>query len=544
MTPPGIESRPVRAEPTGTRSDWYNATRTAQLCADLATRASFLVVAWLMLADSADLSRLATVSAVQAAVYLIGVPLGVRLADPAGGVGRTLPIAVGADLVSALALAGLAFVHSGPLAPLLVGAAVTGLSRAIGDRAHDLLVPDRPEVDDDVFAVPPRELVARSLVFLGAAAVAALTTVLGAIGALWLSAMLAVTAGAIVSWRRPTTAVADPAQPHADPAAAVADPSSRLPGALAALVEEPAVRRFAVALLAATLTGQAAAVLAVASWNRDVMTSADGLGLLAGAFVAGLVLGGLLNAGLTRRPARLAVAAAGYLTGGGIVAIASGIAPTTLLVVAAAIVAGAASATVAPVAGALVSDRLPPRLRGVAGASVGSVVTLGLPIGAIAGAWLLGRWSPVVTVLVATGLFLVALLVPVIAAGVWSPATDSARGVAAAPRLPSRVSVTLAYTDGQWLVEVRRGRALMGSRHAVKSTEAMSLLALLDVPGVHSGVEEALTTDHAEASRHVERMRTELAELEAKLTGLTEMVEQVDVRPPPAGPQISASPRE
>jgi hypothetical protein len=92
------------------------------------------------------------------------------------------------------------------------------------------------------------------------------------------------------------------------------------------------------------------------------------------------------------------------------------------------------------------------------------------------------------------------------------------------PKLLSRLAVTLAYADGQWLVEVRNGRALLGTRHPVRSAQAMSMLAQLEVPGLQGGVEKALATDQSEASRQVDRMRRELAELEAKLTGINEMV--------------------
>ncbi|MFC7757867.1 hypothetical protein ACFQY4_07345 [Catellatospora bangladeshensis] len=134
-----------------------------------------------------------------------------------------------------------------------------------------------------------------------------------------------------------------------------------------------------------------------------------------------------------------------------------------------------------------------------------------------------------------------ALLVPVFAYRTWRQLSAGAPAVlTGAARLPARLSVTLAYANGQWLVEVRKGRALLGTRHLVKTAEAMSMLASLDVPGVRSSVEEALAVDQTEAARQAERMRGELAELEAKLAGLSEMAELSDVRlpaqpgPPPA----------
>ena len=82
-------------------------------------------------------------------------------------------------------------------------------------------------------------------------------------------------------------------------------------------------------------------------------------------------------------------------------------------------------------------------------------------------------------------------------------------------------------------------RALLGSRHLVKSAEALNMLALLDVPGVHDSVEKALAVDQTEAARQAERMRNELSELEAKLAGLTEMVEITETHKPAPKPRDS-----
>jgi hypothetical protein len=103
----------------------------------------------------------------------------------------------------------------------------------------------------------------------------------------------------------------------------------------------------------------------------------------------------------------------------------------------------------------------------------------------------------------------------------------------AGQKLAGRISVTLAYADGQWLVEVRRGRALLGSRHPVKSAEALRMLASLDVPAVNRGIEQALADDQDEATRQAQRMRNRLAEVEAKLAGIQEMVDLSEDRKPP-----------
>src|SRR5690349_11332792 len=74
----------------------------AEAVSTLATRMSFVVVAWLLLAAEAGLRTVALVAAAQVLAYLAAGPLGVALADRA----RTVRTAVLADLLSALALAG------------------------------------------------------------------------------------------------------------------------------------------------------------------------------------------------------------------------------------------------------------------------------------------------------------------------------------------------------------------------------------------------------------------------------------------------------
>jgi hypothetical protein len=159
--------------------------------------------------------------------------------------------------------------------------------------------------------------------------------------------------------------------------------------------------------------------------------------------------------------------------------------------------------------------------------------------------------SPLVaTVSVAGGVYLVALLMPVIWHRAWRELTprfdEPVQLLRRNPKLAARLSVLLAYADGQWLVEVRKGRALLGKRYLIKSTEALNMLSALNLPALTSRVEQALTVDKTEASRQVERMRSELAELEAKLDGLSEMVDLADgagkepIAPPQRQPGVFA----
>jgi len=82
------------------------------------------------------------------------------------------------------------------------------------------------------------------------------------------------------------------------------------------------------------------------------------------------------------------------------------------------------------------------------------------------------------------------------------------------------LTVTLSYADGGWTVAAHQGaRALARPTH-VGAGEALKLVALLGVPGVQEAVEQIVAADRAEAEREAERLRAQLAEIEARLAEL------------------------
>ncbi|GAB4053710.1 MFS transporter [Catellatospora paridis] len=612
----------------------------AEAVSTLATRMSLLAVPWLMLAADADWRFVGLVSAAQVLAYLLAGPVGVALAD------RLHPVrlAVSADLLSAPALAGIAYfaLPDSALAasPGLLGtaglgvlAALAGALRAVGDRARNAV---RRGAGDDG-AGPPRSGVVRALqvvvVLVGGAAAGVLVVRLGPAGVLWLDAVLcalgaAMLVQAVTVRPRPdaasppsevlsgevlpaesgqdttasdaasdgrvtaatqaaseppvngrvaaaTQAASDPpvngrvvAEPPAedDAAAATAEradddaatrgrhaaeeprkagdgrqapPIARTQArdlrrsAMAELRADGLVRRLAAVLFVTNLLVQAGAVLLVAAWMEHVLGGPDLLGLVGGAFALGAVAGAVVLTGLTRTPSRHLLPALAFLAGGGAAALVVGLPPVQLIIAVVAAVCGATMSSVTPPLGMLLSQRVPVPVRSRVGGFAAGIAYLGVPLGTAAAAWALPRLELRWALAAAAGAYLVALLAPVFAYRTWRQLSAGAPAVlTGAARLPARLSVTLAYANGQWLVEVRKGRALLGSRHLVKSAEALNMLALLDVPGVRRSVEEALTVDQTEAARQAERMRSELAELEAKLAGLSEMAELSEVRLP------------
>ncbi|BCJ62622.1 hypothetical protein [Micromonospora endophytica] len=90
------------------------------------------------------------------------------------------------------------------------------------------------------------------------------------------------------------------------------------------------------------------------------------------------------------------------------------------------------------------------------------------------------------------------------------------------PKGPAGLTVTLAYADGEWTVAAQQGGKVLAKPYVLKPAEALRMVALVDVPGVHEAVEQILSTERSEAERQAEKLRAELAEIEARLAELRE----------------------
>jgi hypothetical protein len=88
------------------------------------------------------------------------------------------------------------------------------------------------------------------------------------------------------------------------------------------------------------------------------------------------------------------------------------------------------------------------------------------------------------------------------------------------PKPPPGLTVTLAYTEGEWTVAAQQGTKALAKPYVIKPTEALKMVSLLDVSGVQEAVEAILANERAEAQHQAQRLRAELAEIEAKLAEL------------------------
>ena len=90
----------------------------------------------------------------------------------------------------------------------------------------------------------------------------------------------------------------------------------------------------------------------------------------------------------------------------------------------------------------------------------------------------------------------------------------------ARPKAPAGLTVTLAYADGEWTVAAAQGTKSLAKPYVIKPAEALRMVGLIDVPGVQEAVEQILSAERSEAEQQAQRLRAELAEIEARLAEL------------------------
>ena len=105
---------------------------------------------------------------------------------------------------------------------------------------------------------------------------------------------------------------------------------------------------------------------------------------------------------------------------------------------------------------------------------------------------------------------------------VTPPAPRKAASRPARPRPGASLTVTLAYAEGEWTLAAAQGAKALAKPYVIRPAEALRMVQLVDVPGVQEAVEHILAAERAEAEQQAQRLRAELAEVEARLAELGE----------------------
>ena len=78
----------------------------------------------------------------------------------------------------------------------------------------------------------------------------------------------------------------------------------------------------------------------------------------------------------------------------------------------------------------------------------------------------------------------------------------------AKPKGPAGLTVTLAYTEGEWMVGATQGSRALAKPYVIKPAEALKFVALLDVPGVHEAVEQIIASERDQARSQAQKLRS------------------------------------
>ncbi|MBB2948199.1 hypothetical protein FB565_007982 [Actinoplanes lutulentus] len=105
---------------------------------------------------------------------------------------------------------------------------------------------------------------------------------------------------------------------------------------------------------------------------------------------------------------------------------------------------------------------------------------------------------------------------------VTAPAPRKAAAKPAKSKPGPSLTVTLAYGDGEWTVAAAQGAKVLARPYVIRPAEALKMVSLIDMPGVQEAVEHIMTAERSEAQAQAERLRAELAEVEARLAELSQ----------------------
>jgi len=88
------------------------------------------------------------------------------------------------------------------------------------------------------------------------------------------------------------------------------------------------------------------------------------------------------------------------------------------------------------------------------------------------------------------------------------------------PKPPAALAVTVAYADGQWTVAASQGAKTLSKPSAIRASEALRMVAMIEAPTVHDAVEHIIAAERTAAENQAQRLRQELADIETRLAEL------------------------
>jgi MFS family permease len=402
---------------------------TAEAVSITGTRMSVIAVPWFVLQTTGSALLTGVAAAVEMGALVSTKILGGPLVDRLG----FRVASAGGDLVAGLALGLVPLLHvlgllTFPLLLVLVG--VTGLFRGPSDNAKYAAVPDVAAAAgwSNERGAGLADSVHRFGTFVGAPAGGLLVAAIGAPAVIAIDALTFLVSAAIVAVfvRLPARTATDPDTGTADPEDAAPSGSTvrRYLGELADgfrfVRRDPLLLAIVAMVTLTNLLDQALFAVLMPVWADERFGSAAPLGIIAGTFGAGALVGSLLMSAYGERlPRRRAYAWAFLL--GAVPRIFVLVAPVGLWgIVVVSVLGGVLVGAINPLLGAAEFERAPAEMRARVLGAVGGLAWAGIPLGGLVGGWL-ATWLGATTGIVVIGvLYLLVTLDPFVRRRTWA----------------------------------------------------------------------------------------------------------------------------
>ncbi len=376
---------------------------SADIGSALGSRISLVAIPWLVLTLHGSAADMGYVAAAEMVPYLLTSMFLTPVADWFG-LRRS---SVFCDAVSAVAVAAIAaFPHTG-MGMLLLLVAVAGALRGVGDRTkHVLLKPTAAAAGYSMIKVTSLyEGLTRLSTLLGAPLGGLLIVGVGARGSVWVdAASFALCALLVLVSVAPVAP--SPDQPAREPYWIA------LLGGIRYLRADRVLSMMLATVFFLNFFANAATLVFIPLWAKDVLHSPEALGLALGVFAAGALTGTVLFTLVSERVPQYPAFLVGALISGAPRLFALGWSSNLAVVLLVSAVSGFAIASVNPILGVAMYDRIPDALQTRVIGLCTTVCFLGIPIGAVIGGWSVGAFGLRPTLIGAGVLCLVVNLLP------------------------------------------------------------------------------------------------------------------------------------
>lgn len=388
----------------------------AETISRVGTRMSMVALPWFVLVLTGSPARTGLVAFAEMGPYVLACAFGGPLLDRIG-VRRA---SITADVVSGAVVAAIPLLYrdaSLGFGMLLALVALAGVLRGLGDTAKQAVFPQTVALSgvDLTRAASLHDGLSRLAGLLGAPVAGLLIAAFDAPTVLLIDAATfaagAVLVGLFVRAQPRAGADGD----LADGEAAKREPYLRaLRAGWRFLRGDRLLLAISLMLVATNLFDQAFSGVLAPVWARDVAGTAVALGLLSGAFSVGAVLGNVVFTAVATRAPRWAVFSIGFLVAGAPKWVVMALVPELWVVYAVSFLGGLGAAALNPILGAVLYERVPEPLHArVFGMSI-ALSWAGIPLGGLAGGFLVQWVGLTPALLVFAALYFAATLLPFI----------------------------------------------------------------------------------------------------------------------------------